>query len=138
MVKEKKTILYITLAMVIAITVTMLNIISIGGFQDLLVNIIFDSFVFGLGLLGIIFFILGISYEVQEDEEIRKKKLFQIYIIAMILFGFYIILIILIYDFSNYIAYILILVSMLSSIIIIADEKIKEFIEKAKQNQRTD
>jgi len=56
----------------------------------------------------------------------------------MILFGFYIILIILIYDFSNYIAYILILVSMLSSIIIIADEKIKEFIEKAKQNQRTD
>jgi len=74
MVKEKKTILYITLAMVIAITVTMLNIISIGGFQDLLVNIIFDSFVFGLGLLGIIFFILGISYEVQEDEEIRKKK----------------------------------------------------------------
>jgi len=124
--------------MVIAITVTMLNIISIGGFQDLLVNIIFDSFVFGLGLLGIIFFILGISYEVQEDEEIRKKKLFQIYIIAMILFGFYIILIILIYDFSNYIAYILILVSMLSSIIIIADEKIKEFIEKAKQNQRTD
>jgi len=137
--KLRKAVIYMVPTMVLMMVTMYLNIITIGLFQeDPTAEFIFKMLNFGLSLIVVIFFSIGLSFKAQEDEKIRRNKLIQIYIVDIIVYSLYITMIILFLEWANYLASILLGVSILVSIFILFSEQIKEYLEKAKQNQKAD